>query len=149
MTTSTTPDRDSLWLLTVAPSVWAAHLLLCYVTAAIWCAKFAGPSGSLSGVLRAVAWYTAVALIAIAVVGWEGWRRHRHPSTLRQAQGRPEHSRGATALGAGGTETTTHDLDTREDRHRFLGFATLLLSGLSALGVAYAAMAATFFDTCR
>ncbi len=133
-TASTTPDRDSLWLLTLAPAVWAAHLLLCYVTAAIWCAKFAGPTGSLNGIPRAVAWYTAVALIAIAVVGWEGWRRHRHPST---------------ALGTGGTETTTHDLDSREDRHRFLGFATLLLSGLSAVGVAYAAMAATFFDTCR
>jgi hypothetical protein len=133
-TASTTPDRDSLWLLTLAPAVWAAHLLLCYVTAAIWCAKFAGPTGSLNGIPRAVAWYTAVALIAIAVVGWEGWRRHRHPST---------------ALGTGGTETTTHDLDSREDRHRFLGFATLLLSGLSAVGVAYAAMAAMFFDTCR
>ena len=132
--TSTTPDRDSLWLLTVAPTVWAAHLLLCYVTAAIWCAKFAGPTGSLNGVPQAVAWYTAVALGAIAVVGWEGWRRHRYPST---------------ALGAGGTETTTHDLDSREDRHRFLGFATLLLAGLSAVGVLYAAMAATFFDTCR
>jgi hypothetical protein len=138
MTTSTAPDRDSLWLLTLAPTVWAAHLLLCYLTAAIWCAKFAGPTGSLNGVPRAIAWYTAVALIAIGVVGWEGWRRHRHPSTLRQAQGRP-----------GGTETTTHDLDSREDRHRFLGFATLLLSGLSAVGVIYAAMAATFFDTCR
>lgn len=133
-TPSTTPDRDSLWLLTVAPTVWAAHLLLCYVTAAIWCAKFAGPTGSLNGIPQAVAWYTAVALVAIAIVGWEGWRRHRYPST---------------ALGAGGTETTTHDLDTREDRHRFLGFATLLLSGLSAVGVLYAAMAATFFDTCR
>ena len=126
MTTSTAPDRDSLWLLTLAPTVWAAHLLLSYVTAAIWCAKFAGPSGSLSGIPRTIAWYTGVALIAIAVVGWEGWRRHRF-----------------------GTETTTHDLDSREDRHRFLGFATLLLSGLSAVGVIYAAMAATFFDTCR
>jgi hypothetical protein len=134
MTTSTAPVRDSLWLLTLAPTVWAAHLLLSYVTAAIWCAKFAGPAGSLNGIPRAIAWYTAVALIAIAVVGWEGWRRHRFPSA---------------ALGAGGTETTTHDLDSREDRHRFLGFATLLLSGLSAVGVIYAALAATFFDSCR
>ena len=133
-TASTTPDRDSLWLLTVAPTVWAAHLLLSYVTAAIWCAKFAGPTGSLNGIPQAVAWYTAVALVAIAIVGWEGWRRHRYPST---------------APGADGTETTTHDLDTREDRHRFLGFATLLLAGLSAVGVLYATMASTFFDTCR
>jgi hypothetical protein len=46
-------------------------------------------------------------------------------------------------------EATTHDLDTRDDRHRFVGFATLLLSGLSAVGVVYAAAAAQHFDTCR
>jgi hypothetical protein len=133
-TPSTTPDRDSLWLLTVAPIVWAGHLLLSYVTAAIWCAKFAGPTGSLNGIPQAVAWYTALALVAIAIVGWAGWRRHRYP---------------LSPLGVSRTEATTHDLDSREDRHRFLGFATLLLSGLSAVGVLYAAMAATFFDTCR
>jgi hypothetical protein len=132
-TPSTTPDRDSLWLLTVAPIVWAVHLLLSYITAAVWCAKFAGPTGSLKGIPQAVAWYTAVALLAIGIVGWAGWQRHRYPLPVRP----------------GGTETTTHDLDSREDRHRFLGFATLLLSGLSAVGVLYAAMAATFFETCQ
>jgi len=123
---SRTPDKGSLWLLTIAPSIWAVHLLSCYITAAIWCAKFAPAGGSLGAIRSAIVWYTAVALIGIAVVGWEGLRRHRH-----------------------GTEATTHDLDTPEDRHRFLGFATLLLSGLSAVAVLYAAFAATFFDTCR
>ena len=129
-----TPDKGSLWLLTMAPTIWAAHLLLCYITAAIWCARFAAPGGTLGGVRTAIAWYTAVALIGIGTIGWEGFRRHTFPST---------------GLGAGGTEATTHDLDTPEDRHRFLGFATLLLSGLSAVAVLYAAIAATFFDTCR
>lgn len=119
-------DKGSLWLLTIAPTIWAAHLLLSYITAAIWCAKFAGPASSLGNVRSAVAWYTAVALIGIAIVGWEGLRRHRH-----------------------GTEATTHDLDSPDDRHRFLGFATLLLAGLSAVAVLYAALAATFFETCR
>jgi hypothetical protein len=129
-----TPDKGSLWLLTMAPALWAAHLLLCYITAAVWCARFAAPGDSLGGVRTAIAWYTAAALLGIAVIGWEGLRRHRFPST---------------SPGAGGTEATTHDLDTREDRHRFLGFATLLLAGLSAVAVLYAALAATFFDTCR
>jgi hypothetical protein len=120
------PDRHSLWLLTIAPTIWAVHLLLSYITAAIWCAKFIPAGGPLGGVQTAIRWYSAVALIGIAVMAWEGLRRHRH-----------------------GTETTTHDLDTRDDRHRFLGFATLLLSGLSALGVVYAALAAQYFDTCR
>jgi len=133
-TTPRTPDRGSLWLLTIAPVIWAAHFLSCYMTAAVWCARFAAPGGALNGIRTAIAWYTAAALIGIAVVGWEGFRRHSYPST---------------GLGTGGTEATTHDLDTREDRHRFLGFATLLLSGLSAVAVAYAAFAATLFDTCR
>ena len=121
-----TPDRGSLWLLTIAPTIWAAHLLLCYVTAAVWCAKFVAPGGALDGVRPAVTLYTAVALAGIAVVGWEGFRRHSH-----------------------GTEANTHDLDSPGDRHRFLGFATLLLSGLSAVAVIYAAFAATLFETCR
>jgi hypothetical protein len=121
-----TLDKGSLWLLTIAPTIWAAHLLLSYVTAAIWCARFAVPGGSLGHIRTAIVWYTVVALIGIAVVGWEGFRRHSY-----------------------GTEATTHDLDSPEDRHRFLGFATLLLSGLSAVAVLYAAIAATFFDTCR
>lgn len=124
--TPRTPDKGSLWLLTIAPAIWAAHFLSCYVTAAVWCARFAAPGGALNGIRSAIVWYTAVALIGIAVVGWEGFRRHSY-----------------------GTEATTHDLDTREDRHRFLGFATLLLSGLSAVAVSYAAFAATLFDTCR
>ncbi len=119
-------DQGSLWLLTVAPTLWAVHLLVCYVTAAIWCAKFVPAGGSLNGVPTAIAWYTAVALAGITAVGWEGFRRHSF-----------------------GTEATTHDLDTPEDRHRFLGFATMLLSGVSAVAVLYAALAATFFSTCH
>ena len=129
-----TAEHYSLWLLTIAPTIWAAHLLLSYITAAIWCAKFVGAGGPLGGVPRAITWYTIAALIGIAWIGWEGFRRHRHPST---------------ALGTGRTEATTHDLDSADDRHRFVGFATLLLAGLSAVGVLYAALAATNFDTCR
>jgi hypothetical protein len=123
---SSTPEKDTLWMLTIAPAIWAAHLMLCYVTAAIWCAKFVGPDGSLGSVRSAIAWYTAVALIGIVIIGWEGFRRHSY-----------------------GTETTTHDLDSPEDRHRFLGFATLLLSGLSAMATMYVALAAVFFETCH
>jgi hypothetical protein len=119
-------DRGSLWLLTIAPTIWGAHLLLSYITGAVWCAKSADPLGTLGGVRTAIVWYTSVALAGIIVVGIEGFRRHRF-----------------------GTETTTHDLDSPEDRHRFLGFATLLLAGLSAVAVLYAAIAVVFFETCR
>jgi hypothetical protein len=126
-------DNDSLWLLTIAPAIWAAHLMLSYVTAAVWCAKFAPPDASLGAIRTAIAWYTALAIAAIAAIGFEGFRRHRHTST---------------AVGAGGAEATTHDLDTPEDRHRFLGFATLLLSGLSAVAVLYVALSASMFENC-
>jgi hypothetical protein len=129
-----TPDSYSLWLLTIAPAIWAAHLLSCYITAAVWCAKFAPPGGALGSIRTAIAVYTAAALAGIVAAGWKGFRRHSYAST---------------GLGAGGTETTTHDLDSVDDRHRFIGFATLLLAGLSALGVLYAALAASFFESCR
>ena len=122
----TAESARSLWMLTLAPSIWAAHLLLSYTTAAIWCEKIAGPSGALGLVRTAIGCYTVVALLGISLVAWRGLRWHRH-----------------------GTETTTHDLDTPEDRHRFLGFATLLLAGLSALATLYAAFAAAFFRGCN
>jgi hypothetical protein len=119
-------SRDSLWLLVIAPCMWAVHLLLCYITAAVWCEKVAGPDGSLGGVRTAIAVYTAVALPAIVLVGWTGYRRHMHAP-----------------------ETLTRDRDSPGDRHRFLGFAMLLLSGLSAIAVLYAAFASAFFTGCR
>lgn len=125
-----TLDKGSLWLLTIAPTIWAAHLLMSYITAAIWCARYADRHDPLNGIRTAITWYTVVALVGITIVGWEGFRRHSYS-------------------GVGGTEATTHDLDTPDDRHRFLGFAALLLSGLSAVAVLYAALAATYFDTCR
>ena len=118
--------RDSLWILTVAPSIWAVHFLLCYSTAAVWCAKVAGRSGSLAGARTAVVVYTAVALAGIVVVLWRGYQRH----TL-------------------GGSTVPHDFDTPEDRHRFLGFATVLLAVLSIVGTIYVALAVVFIETCH
>ncbi len=119
-------EKESLWLLTVSPAIWAAHFLLCYLTAAIWCAKLDGVQTTLGLVRAAIAFYTALALVGIALNGWAGWRRHRH-----------------------GSETTPHDFDSSEDRHRFLGFATLLLSALSAIATLFVAMVALFFEDCR
>ncbi len=124
--TGETHERsESLWLLAAAPLIWSAHFLACYLTAAIWCAKFGGEGASLGGVRVAIAIYTVAALIGIGVVGWVGWGRHRH-----------------------GSEEVPHDSDTPEDRHRFLGFATALLSGLSAVATLFVAMVAVFVEVC-
>jgi hypothetical protein len=119
-------EKESLWLLIVSPAIWAAHFMLCYLTAAIWCEKFARSDGSLGGVRVAILMYTVAALTGILINGWSGLRRHRH-----------------------GSETTPHDLDSPADRHRFLGFATLLLSALSAVATLFAASVALFFEDCR
>lgn len=117
--------NQSLWLLTASPVIWAGHFLLCYVTAAIWCEKVAGEDGLLGTAQTAIVVYTVAALVGIGIVGWSGYRRHRY-----------------------GTATSPHDADTPGDRHRFLGFATLLLSALSAVAVVYAALTVVFLDTC-
>lgn len=118
--------KESLWRLVVAPTIWAAHLMLSYVTAAIFCAKYVPRDASLGPVRWAIAIYTVVALIGIAWNGWDGFRRHRR-----------------------GGATLPHDDDTPADRHRFLGFATALLAALSAVATAYAALVIVFVRSCR
>ena len=123
---ATRPEaKQSLWLLTASPIVWAGHFLLCYGTAAVWCAKIAGLGGALGSARWAIIIYTVLALALIGVIGVIGYRRH---------------SFGNAAL--------PHDDDTPEDRHRFLGFATALLSALSAVAVVYAALNVFFFTRC-
>ncbi len=123
---SPSEKNESLWLLIVSPTIWAGHFMFSYITAAIWCAKFAGSDGSLRPVRWAIAVYTALALVGIGLNGWSGLRRHRF-----------------------GSEPLPHDSDTPEDRRRFLGFATLLLSALSAVSVVFGAIVALFFKDCR
>jgi len=125
MATHLPEENESLWLLTASPVIWAAHLLLCYITGAIWCAKVVGLGGSLDTTRVAIFFYTSVALVAIGIIGWIGYRRHSL-----------------------GSATLPHDDDTPEDRHRFLGFATLLLSALSAVAVLYAGLVAVFIRSC-
>ncbi len=122
-THDTSERKDSLWIITASPVVWAMHFLACYLTAAIFCAKV---GGALGGVRTAIAVYTVLALGGIGLVGWHGYRRHRL-GPLRKP----------------------HDFDTPLDRYRFLGFATLLLSLLSAVAVIYVALAAVFIETCN
>jgi hypothetical protein len=118
-------QNESLWVLAASPAIWVAHFMLCYLSAAIWCVKVVGPDGSLREVRLAIALYTVVALVTIGLIGRVGLRRHRL-----------------------GRATVPHDFDTPEDRHRFLGFATLLLSGLSAVATLYVALAAVFIGSC-
>lgn len=128
------PERnDSLWILTVAPTIWALHFLLCYCSAAIYCAKAAAIDSDLDPIRIAIAVLSAAALAGIAVTGVFGYRRHRAGTSAEFPL-------------AGGLP---HDKDDSGDRHRFIGFATLLLCGVSALATVYVALVAVFFENCR
>jgi hypothetical protein len=124
---SRTAERhERLWMLAASPTLWAVHFGLCYVTAAIWCAKAPDALTPLGPARIAVAVYTILALAGIALVGWIGHRAHRF-----------------------GAEPAPHDADSPADRHRFMGLATVLLAGLSALAVVYAALVVVFIETCQ
>src|SRR5690606_6551737 len=118
--------RESLWLPVSGPLIWAAHFLLCYVTGAIWCAKFAAPHGELDTARLLVGTYTLLALALIALAAHHGWRRHRHRTAAP-----PPHGGAATAK-----------------RHRFLGFVAVLLCALSAIAVLYTAAVAALIRNC-
>jgi hypothetical protein len=121
-------ENQTLWLLTFAPAIWMAHFLVSYITASLWCRRFdtaGGPAGPLPELMAIL---TTIALGGIAVVGWSGWRRHTY----------------------GGHESEPpHDADTPEDRHRFLGFATVLLAGLSAVATIYVGVSVLLTGGCR
>jgi hypothetical protein len=118
-------EEESLWWLAAAPTVWALHLLATYATAAIWCAKVAEGPG-----LGPVGWvivvYTVVALVLVALVGRHGYIRQNH-----------------------GIGVPPHNVDSPGDRHRFLGLATVLLAGISAVAILYVAVAVALVATCR
>jgi hypothetical protein len=118
--------RQTLWLLAASPAIWSLYFLTSYITAAIWCAKFGGPDSSLYVARLAIAIYTVLALLGIGFIFWIGYRKHTH-----------------------GAVTAPHDADTPEARHRFLGLATVLLSGLSAVATIYVALAAVFIGSCN
>jgi hypothetical protein len=120
------PERPGyLLVLAAGPAIWFGHFLSTYVAASIWCAKFA-PDGRLRPLAAIVGVATLGALAAIAAVGFSGFRRHRH-----------------------GGEALPHDFDSPADRHRFLGFATLLLAGLSGIATIGVAAHFFYFGTCR
>jgi hypothetical protein len=117
-------SNASLWILAASPALWAAHFLASYTVAAVWCGRLG--DGSFGPVRAAILVFTLVALAAIAAIGVVAYSWHRTAST-----------------------PTPHDRDTLADRRAFMGVATLLLSGLSAVGIIYSALTVVFIGTCE
>jgi hypothetical protein len=117
--------ESGLWALIVPPTVWALHFLLCYVYAAIRCAK-GGPLATLDDVRIVIAAATAVALLIVSASAYVAWAQ----------------------MGIEG-DPPPHDESTTEDRHRFLATAKLLLAGLSFVAIVYTAIPAFVFQNCQ
>ncbi|WP_287150315.1 hypothetical protein [Mesorhizobium sp.] len=118
-------EIETLWTLFTAPVVWAAHFLVCYIGAGVYCAKPELIGLSFSAVRAGIAAATLIALSLIALSAWLAWRQWGF-----------------------GTDDPPHDDPTRRDRTLFQGFATLLLSGLSFIAVIFTAMPALFLTGC-
>jgi hypothetical protein len=115
---------QSLWTLTVGPAIWAGHFLASYIAAAVWCGT-AGAQARFGSMTIVFAVATALALAGVAGAAWGGWQRYNH-----------------------GEAVPSHHKDTPEDRHRFLGLATLLLAVLSAVSIVYTAVAVAMLRGC-
>lgn len=121
------PERhESLWWLSLSPTIWLVHFLAVYMTVAVYCAKSGAPEQGLLWTRWAILAYSLIAATGVIATGIHGYRRHRVQE-----------------------EPVPHDFDTAADRHRFIGFATVLLSGLSLVGIVFVTLPALFIDTCR
>ena len=118
--------KHTLYTLVTAPTVWAIHFLIAYPTAAVMCVRVT-PQAGLGPARIVIAVVTVLALAIITATGTSGWR----------------HSGGVVAA------DDPLDDDTDGSRQRFLANATLLLAGLSFVGVVYVALPAVIFESCR
>lgn len=113
--------RVTLWTLIVPPATWAGHFLFSYLWAAISCAK----AGRFATFPTLFVVGTVLALAVILLSGWIAWAQTR-------TAGSPP----------------PHDEATPADRLRFLAKSTLLLSGLSFVGVLFTALPVIFLRDC-
>lgn len=118
-------EVESLWTLFTGPVVWALHFLVCYIVAAIFCEKPDLLGGDFFTLRKAIGAITALALALIVLSAALAWRQWGF-----------------------GTGDPPHDAPTRDDRLRFQGYATLLLSALSFVAVIFTAMPALFISGC-
>lgn len=120
MSTADAPELEQGLSTLVAPLLaWAAHFVFVYAVAAVFCAK-----GWPIGAMRAAA--AAATLLALALLA--RW------FVKGRARARRE---------AGAADDAAHA------RRRFLGFATALTAGLSAVAIVYSALVFVLVRDCR
>ena len=114
--------RATLWTLIVPPTLWAGHFLFSYLWASVSCARL----GVFARFPTVFAVGTVIALVLIVAAGVIAFVQSRTPG-----------------------DPPPHEQGTDQDRLRFLAESTLLLAGLSFVGVLFTALPVIFLYDCR
>ncbi len=118
-------ERESLWRISLPPTIWALHFVICYGAVAVVCEKL-GPGA----IGPARAWLLGLSVLALAGIAALGWRALKQWDVQR-------------------THRFTHAEGESEDRHRFLGHAAFLLAIVSFIGVIYVSLPLLLLGDCQ
>lgn len=116
-------EQASLFKITLAPLIWAAHFVASYGLVAVTCAK----GWDIDVVRIGLLVFSALSLGGIGWVGWAAWWQ------WNVSQTRDYVNRGGRA----------------EDRHHFLGHAAFLLSIISLIGVVFVSLPLVLIGGCQ
>ncbi|NDV52551.1 MULTISPECIES: hypothetical protein [unclassified Salipiger] len=118
-------DQGSVWILVAAPSIWAAHFLLSYWVAAIWCAKL-GRGTPLTEPRWIIAGLGALCIAAIIGLAVLAVRRY------------------------GGVFVIFEEITESSERarDRFVGHVALLLCVLSAVAILFTVIPGMVLGQC-
>ncbi|AWI86270.1 hypothetical protein CEW88_21295 (plasmid) [Alloyangia pacifica] len=118
-------DQGSVWILVAAPSIWAAHFLLSYWVAAIWCAKL-GRGTALAEPRWIIAALGALCIAVIAGLAALAIRRY------------------------GGVFVIFEEITESSERARdkFIGHVALLLCVLSAVAILFTVIPGMVLGQC-
>jgi hypothetical protein len=122
-----TGSGTDLWRVILAPVVWSAHFIVCYVGAAIYCEKL-GREAALDPVRVFVVLATVAGLSVVGASTRGLWRVRGRSLT---------------------DDDFDYEYNSPEERHRFLSHVALMLSALSAIGMIYVALPVFLLGTCR
>lgn len=117
------PRHRNIYRMLAAPTIWAAHFLAAYGTAAVWCAKIGGDTATLTWIV------TGYTVLAEALIVWFGLAMWRQWDFLDDRD----------YLHAGNTD---------EDRREFLGHAGFMLACLSFVAVIFTTMPVWLIGSC-
>ena len=117
----------TLLKITLAPTIWAFHFVICYAVTAIWCTKLTaeGDTVTLQIWLIGVTFAALVGIVLCGIVGRRAWHG-----------------------GGYGEDGYTPGLGDTESRQRFLGHASVLLSVVSFIGVIFVILPVLLIGSC-